>query len=266
MLNRNNDIRPRDWTDLQQLLFKECYNEEIDRFRSSFVYRGLSDESYELPTSLMRLNGDYRILEKPIMRNFKKYADASVEQGGTVWNWLSIAQHHGLPTRLLDWTFSPYVALHFATANIEKFNVDGAIWCVNFIEARQFLPKKLKEQYGKERANGSSIEILNKVCSDLDSFDSLKKKDDFVVFFEPPSIDSRIINQFALFSVLSSNDLLFNDWLNRHPNLFYRILLPKDMKWEIRDKLDQANITERIIYPGLDGLCQWLTRWYYTKK
>ena len=44
-----------------------------------------------------------------------------------------------------------------------------------------------------------------------------------------------------------------------------QIVIPAELKWEIRDKLDQANINERVLFPGLDGLCMYLKRYYSPK-
>jgi hypothetical protein len=52
-----------------------------------------------------------------------------------LWVRLAIAQHHGLPTRVLDWTVSPQVAAHFATAEAEHYDKDGAIWCIDIKQA-----------------------------------------------------------------------------------------------------------------------------------
>ena len=46
------------------------------------------------------------------------------------------------------------------------------------------------------------------------------------------------------------------------PKLTKKVIIPKELKWEVRDKLDSSNLTERVLFPGLDGLSTWLRRWY----
>ena len=58
---------------------------------------------------------------------------------------------------------------------------------------------------------------------------------------------------------------VLDNWLIKHPEVYRRIIIPADLKWEVRDKLDQANITERVLFPGLDGLASWLRRHYQPK-
>jgi hypothetical protein len=103
--------------------------------------------------------------------------------------------------------------------------------------------------------------MLNKAAKSLEEFDTLSRSD-FVAFFQPPSLDDRIVNQHALFSVMSNPRGLLNEWLKRHQQLYRKIIIPANLKWEIRDKLDKANITERVLFPGLDGLSSWLKRYY----
>ena len=70
------------------------------------------------------------------------------------------------------------------------------------------------------------------------------------------------MNQYALFSLGSSPSLSPDEWLGQHPELARRVVVPAELKWEIRDKLDQANISERVLFPGLDGLSRWVARYY----
>src|SRR6266581_1355335 len=109
------------WNELHEVLFEDSWDSKLERFRSPYVFRGLSDATHRLETSLMRLGGEYAKIEKHLLRNFQKYAYGEVVERDSIWHWLSVAQHHGLPTRLLDWTYSPFVAMHFATANLRCF-------------------------------------------------------------------------------------------------------------------------------------------------
>ena len=175
---------------------------------------------------------------------------------------MALAQHHGAPTRLLDWSYSPYVALHFVTSDLTAYERDGVIWAVNYVEVHRHLPKKLRGVLSEERSNAFTVEMLEGAVSSLPELEKLSG-DDFALFLEPPSLDQRIVNQFSIFSLMSRPNTRFDCWLEQaHPDLARRIIIPAELKWEARDKLDQANITERVLFPGLDGLARWLKRHY----
>ncbi len=260
-----NEIVVKNWNDLQDKLFENSWNTHLGRFRSKFAFRGLSDADYKLETTLRRLGGNFVDLEKHLLRNFRKYATRGVVEKDSLWHWLSVAQHYGLPTRLLDWTYSPFVAMHFATMNIEKFDMDGVIWAVNYFEAHKLLPEPLSSALKEEGANILTVELLDEK---IDSLSHLSTLDDenFLAFFEPSSLDDRIVNQFAFFSFMKDSNVVLDDWLDEHPELYRKIIIPSSLKWEIRDKLDQGNITEKVLFPGLDGLCRLLKRQYSPKS
>jgi hypothetical protein len=253
----------RSWLDILDALYEGSWNKDLQRFRSPYAFRGLSLKDHTLASSLVRLAepaADVTRLELALLRNFRKYAHGEGSGADSIWDWLALGQHRGLPTRLLDWTYSPLVALHFATEDTEQFGEDGVVWCVNFVEANKRLPSRLKRLLQQEGSDTFTIEMLSAFKS-LREFDALSR-DPFVVFVEPPAVDRRILNQLALFSLMSDPSATLDDWLRRHSNLCRQVAIPAALKWEIRDKLDQANVNERVLFPGLDGLSRWLTRYY----
>ncbi len=259
------EIRVETWVDLQERLFDEAWKEELGRFRSDFAFRGHANAADDLGTSLARLGGDYAELENHLLRNFRKYARRDAVSVDSPWEWLALAKHHHLPTRVLDWSYSPYVALHFATADAGGAGsevAEAAVWCVDFVRAREALPDALVEALAEERSNVFTTEMLGRAAGSLAELDALREEEDFVVFFEPPSLDERIVNQYALFSLMSSPTARLDEWLAERPDVARRIIVGPELKWEVRDKLDQANVTERVLFPGLDGLSAWLTRHY----
>jgi hypothetical protein len=254
------DIRVATWNDLTDQLFAGSWQPDIERFRSSFVFRGMTCARYDLTTSLARATGS-RQLEDHMLRAFRKYAYAPELATYSIWHWLALAQHHGLSTRLLDWTYSPLIAMHFVTEGPEHFDEDGVIWAVDHTRSNALLPSRLSDLLEDEGTAVFTADMLNRAAQSLRGFDSLSDEP-FVAFFEPPSLDERIINQYALFSLVSDPQVRLDEWLAEHPDVFRRIIVPKELKVEIRDRLDNSNITERVLYPGLDGLTRWLNRYY----
>lgn len=232
-----------------------------NRYRSDFVYRGLDVATWDLQTSLQRLGPQYSDVEGPLLRNFIKYSvDRELASQPLLYK-LAFAQHHGLPTRVLDWTTAPKVALHFAVGDEKHFDKDGIIWAVDVVAMRRLLPGPLVTTLDKHRAVLFSVDMFPTIGS-LDDLDASAAGSAFAIFFEPPSLDGRIVNQAAILSLMPGATLDLKTFLEGHPDAIKRITVPKELKWEIRDKLDQDSINERMLFPGEDGTARWLKRYY----
>jgi hypothetical protein len=263
----------KSWDHALQLLFDGAYDRGLKRFRSPYAFRGMTQD-WPLTPSLLRLGHPADLvprIEKAMFRNFRKYAYSEVGRDVSEWEWLAIAQHHGLPTRLMDWTYSPFVGLHFATDQLQDADKDGIVYMVDFIASNDWLPAPLRQVLSDNFALGFDVAMLKSKFERIDELEELKGAEpEFILFFEPPSLDPRIVNQWGLFSLMNGPLVDLNRWLDRgmkaRPKLAKKIVIPAKLKWEIRDKLDHMNLTERVIYPGLDGLSQWLKRWYSPKQ
>lgn len=252
-----------------QLLNDEHYDTNINRYRSSSLYRSLPNVDYKLKTSLDRnCKSKKSEIEKSILRNFSKYAailDPHIND--SVWNQMIIGQHHGLPTRLLDWTYSPLVGLHFALSGESLEDIDKhdcVVWKIDISEINNKLPKRYYDTLCKENAYLFTVEILNKCTSSIDDYDRDMENKSFVLI-EPPSIDQRIVNQYSYFSIVPSYINDFELFLSDNTDNTVKYIISKEIKWQIRDFLDKMNINERIMFPGLDGLSSWLKRHYFVK-
>lgn len=240
---------------------------EGNHFRSPYVFRGVDVANWDLDTSLERLskNANTRpsIVEDSLLRSFRKYANAGQFDRQSEWYLLAVAQHNGLPTRCLDWTASPLVAAHFACGKKSHKDDDGIIWCLHAGILRDINSANLKGI-----AWVYDTRLLESTFPDLKTLDGSYKDGEMLLLWEPPSLDQRIASQSGLLSIMNSGSTSQTKFLALHaqqyPDLVVRIVISAAMKPEARDMLDQNNISERSLFPGLPGLCDWLKRYYGT--
>ena len=238
---------------------------ETGKRRDSGIYRGATEASRGLLTSLDRLGGltpphTKRGLEAHILRNFVRYSRPHLDPPpANEWELLFAAQHHGLPTRLLDWSYSPLVAAHFATADAGER--DRAIWRLEWQRvhrAFQFPDLALL------------IEDLQHICgeegrfSPFDLFTREAEARPFACMLEPPSLDARIIVQSAVFTLCSDTTQSFDTFLDRHglADALSKFVIPAEHLARVRDQLDLVGMDERRLFPDLDGVAARMRRYY----
>ena len=264
------EVRVSTLEELMPLLSEQEYRPDLGRNRSPFVYRGMTNADFRMVTSLRRNCRELqRNLEPAILKNFAKYAvieDPSVAH--SVWRQMILGQHHGLPTRLLDWTQSALVALHFAVSEEDLARMedhDCMVWRVDIAELHALLPERYQQVMRDYQAEVFSVDMLGSAAQSLALYDR-DMGDRSMVVLEPPSLSARIVNQYSFFSVIPMEMENVEDFLDRFTGHTVKYVIDRKLRWRVRDMLDQLNMSERIVYPGLDGLSRWIARHYYVKE
>jgi len=258
---------PNSWDDLNRLLWQKSFDSQTNKYRPYIAFRGLSRTyTKDLVTGIQRISRlrplNLATLERRLLDTFRNYAQEHYPELRSDWELLSLGRHYRLHTRLIDWTISPYVALFFATENMEHWNRDGVVWCVSRKKTRDVLPAKLRRILEEKGTYLFSASLLQKKYADLARLDNDKDLKETMIWFEPASISPRIVNQYALFSVMPGVESCQFKYFERNPGLAWRIPIPKRLKPEIYQRLEVMNLSHRTIYPGLDGIALWLNGYY----
>ena len=193
------------------------------------LYRGESNFNYELKPSLLRYNEWKEIEDNLIFLFSSRMNRYTNERGLGKWETLALAQHHGVPTRLLDWSLSPLVALFFAVQK-EDSDKDGAIYILDTFENTEFFTNDF---------------IFPKYDNDLFSKDP--KACCHNVIYTPIYSHKRQETQESIFTLVKNNDYSTIKGIKK-----YKIKGGK--KKEIKAKLFSLGITYGFIFQTLDSL------------
>ena len=248
----------------------EYFNDNCKNNLNKWIFRGQKKGERELETSLERILkrrkeydiADFRKIEKKIIWNFKRQSKIYLHNpplDEDYLEWISIIQHFGGPTRLLDWTYSFFVAAYFAIHNVEpKDKNTCAIWALDVEwwrnESLNPLSEELKRSY-----LGSST---NK---DPKRFDKLLESSEPVVLHVTPFyMFDRLSNQQGVFTICTTKNKTLWDTLkelqdrNENKKALLKITMPltKDNIKNALDDFGNMNITRSSLFPGLDGYAQ----------
>jgi hypothetical protein len=241
----------------------ECLNE----LPNNYIYRGHSNSEWPLQSSLERV-----LTKNWCPESAAKHEDFSVQEFKSKFHlydrenlrprsklaWLATMQHYGVPTRLLDFTESPYVALYFA---LESYNphceCDFAVFAVDY---RGVMNCSLGHAAGRDTTFKESRDSLHGRQDEVfEILDSAGHEIAWVA--EPTELNARLDRQSGSFLLSVNRGLRIADVLAAplyEEVDFLKFVIPRSQYPSVFALLRKMNITSKSLYGDLDGLARYI--------
>lgn len=249
----------------QETLLAELSDHQRRRFLGIW-YRGLPCEELKLLPTLHRDNipvGD----EVHLMNRFKQNAHEFLEQRPQgEWEWMLLARHHGLPSRLLDWTENPLVGLFFASDGYDSRHSEsnGALWCLSPPDLNQVASN------GTIREDVLPMLLDEEDLSPADEFLTLYKTSRVVSAMttdsRPPAAaisirtTKRIQAQLGVFTIHHADAKPLDEW--EGASHVWKYVVPSEAKVSIQEELRSSGVTALTLFPDLDNVAREARRGY----
>lgn len=222
-------------------------------------FRGHADTRWKLEPTLFRTRGVQGIgaehySEAELLELFKRRARRYLDHvPGDDWEWLFEMQHHGLPTRLLDWTESYLVALYFAVRDA-RGDADACVWIAN----PWWLGQQALGDFALPAAGEASVERWRPGGDP-------RQRPAPAVAILPVHSNARIQAQRGVFTIHGSarNSLDELAESSGKKGCLRRLVIDRSDVVDVRLQLSRAGITESLIFPELPGLCRELRGFFF---
>ncbi|GAB2690987.1 FRG domain-containing protein [Mucilaginibacter koreensis] len=209
-----------------------------------FLFRGQLDDYTLIPKiSRLQAKGNLLDVEQVLLQEFKRTNPLLIEahQPMDDWDYLTLGQHFGLPTRLLDWSYNALTALWFATGHYDPEKESAHPYSVVWI----LMPHEDDFLAGIEHVHPFDVPVTKIV--------------------RPRIIKQRINNQSGVFSVPSSQEVVNKKAMNEtdsYQQKLIKVKIPCSKFLDIRTDMDTLGVNAYTIFPELEGLCTYL-QWKY---